>query len=175
MLIYTINRTLAIYNPEQIDLWTIESGVSVRQLDAYTLSVSPVISSRYQIFKPEETILSVEGIGTWHICYQPGLNDIVIVRPKDKQDTWIILADVEIAINEEIDYKDIRIPGGGEASVEPDYEMIDTGNLYGRPYRYGCPMIIRIPKRYRPMQKEIRNEIEKHMTSGDYPIILYKD
>ena len=176
MLIYTVNKMLAICRPDQIDIWEIESGASIRQIDAYQLGVSEIRSSKYKIDLTQETIVELPPVGDWVIYYDPVLVRIKTARAgMNLPNHGIPIADLTVSINEEIDYKDIRIPGGGEASSVPNYEMIDTGNLYGRPYRYGCPMIIRIPSRYKPMQDEIRSEIEKHIASGDYPIILYKD
>ena len=88
---------------------------------------------------------------------------------------YVKIADVNVKDNKDIFYKDVRSPGGGEMSATPNYEMIDTGNLYGRPYRYGCPMIIEVPSRLKSLDKEIKSEVEKHISSGDYPIIVYKD
>ena len=176
MLIYTANKILAIYRPDQIDIWEIESGVSIRQIDTYQLGISEIKSSKHKINLTQETIVELPAVGNWVIYYDPDLATIKIASAGiNLPNHGIPIADLTVSINEEIDYKDIRIPGGGEASATPNYEMIDTGNLYGRPYRYGCPMIIRIPSRYKPMQEEIRNEVEKHIASGDYPIILYKD
>ena len=186
MLIYTMDRTLAIYDPEKLKVWEIESGVSIRKTDDETIYIAPILSSRHQIWIPRETVLSLPITGEYILWYEPESNKLIIKEniPQSDSDEEteeedkkvpIPLADIKISVNEEIDYKDIRIAGGGESSAEPNYEMIDTGNIYGRPYRYGCPMIIRLPERYKPMQKEIRSEIEKHITSGDYPIILYKE
>jgi hypothetical protein len=177
MLIYTANKMLAIYYPNQVDVWEIESGVSIRQIDAYQLGISEIQSSKHKINLIEETIINIPPVGDWIIYYDPVKAKIEQPEPAGRilSNNGIPIADLTISINEEIDYKDTRIPGGGEASAIPNSETIDTGNLYGRPYRYGCPIIIRIPSRYKPMQEEIRNEVEKHIASGDYPIILYKD
>lgn len=178
VLVWTMDRTLAIYNPEDVVLREIESGITIRQIDIYHIGVSAARSSKHRIYTIEESVLELPKIGKFAVVYDTLLSMFMIIDETEDDDIfgdYIKIASVSVTINTDIVYDDIRICGGGEASFEPSYEMIDTGSIYGRPYRYGCPMIIKLPERYKPMQTEIRSEVEKHIASGDYPIILYKD
>lgn len=175
ILVYTVNHSLLLYNPAEIAIRKIETGIYIRQIDQFNLGIAAAKSSKYKIYTTEEQIVPIPEIGNYVIYYDTGSQQFISSQKIEDDNQYVKVASVSVQINTDIIYKDIRKPGGGEASTEPNYEMIDTGNLYGRPYRYGCPMIIQLPARYKPMQKEIRSEVEKHIASGDYPIILYKD
>ena len=82
-------------------------------------------------------------------------------------------ATINITRNYDIDYVDIRQLGGGDKS-KTNYEMIDTGNIKGRPYRIGNIMLIRLPKRFENIDSDVKSELNKHIASGDYPIIIYE-
>ena len=176
MLVYTTNRSLLLYDPDYTSLKLIESGIQIRQVDIYQLGISATRSSKYRIYTTEEQFVALPSIGTYVIYYAPAEQKFkAALTGSTLSNDAVPVADVTVSINEDITYKDIRKPGGGEASAVPNYEMIDTGNRYGRPYRYGCPMIIQLPSRYKPMRQEILSEVQKHIASGDYPIIIYKD
>lgn len=167
ILIYTIHKSLLLCNPEDIVAKLIETGVKIRIIDNYHIGISAVRSSKYNIFTEEEQVIYLDQIGEYNIVCKDNVFN--------KKGPGIKVAHISIERNIDVVYKDIRKLGGGEASATPNYEMIDTGNRYGRPYRYGCPIIIKLPLRYKPMQEQIRSEVEKHIASGDYPIILYEE
>ena len=162
-----MHKSLLICKADDIVAKRIESGVQIRIIDNFHIGISPVKSSTYQINTEEEQILDLKTVGDYNIVYRDGSfynngNGIVVAR-------------ISVTANTDVVYKDVRRLGGGEASEIPNYEMIDTGNRYGRPYRYGCPMIIQLPGRFKPMKEQIRSEVDKHIASGDYPIILYEE
>lgn len=167
ILIYTVHKSLLLCSPEDIVAKLIETGVKVRIIDEYHIGVSAMRSSKYNIFTEEEQVLYIDQVGEYDIVCRD--NTFYLAGPGIK------VAHISVKINTDVAYKDIRKMGGGEASAIPNYEMIDTGNRYGRPYRYGCPIIIRLPSRFKPMKEQIRSEVEKHIASGDYPIILYEE
>lgn len=177
ILIYTTNKTMAIYNPLDITFRTIESGISIRNIDNVRLGISATRSSKYRIFTTTEQFVDLDTIGDYIVYYNQmaGMFEICFSDEYQESEYYVKIADVNVKDNKDIFYKDVRSPGGGEMSATPNYEMIDTGNLYGRPYRYGCPMIIEVPSRLKSLDKEIKSEVEKHISSGDYPIIVYKD
>ena len=63
--------------------------------------------------------------------------------------------------------------GGGECSII-NYDMLDSGSLKGRPYRLGSTMIIKLPKRFKDQRENILSEIKKHMSSADYPVLMFE-
>ena len=189
VLIYTVNKTMLICDIKEISLDQIESGVSIRQVDAYTLAVAPMQSTKYRIYTTEEKFVSFNNAGAaagdlvYTLFYDRAYNTNKAVTPfkmelsgqNTTKGDLVKIATITISVNMDMEYKDVRKLGGGEASTVPNYEMIDTGNRYGRPYRYGCPMLIELPARFQPMDEQIQSEVKKHIASGDYPIILYKD
>ena len=52
--------------------------------------------------------------------------------------------------------------------------MLDSGSLKGRPYRLGSTMIIKLPKRFKDQRENILSEIKKHMSSADYPVLMFE-
>lgn len=171
VLVYTMEGTLLFCDPVVAGYKLVESGIRIRQVDEYTVGVSAAKSSAYQICTTEEQLLSLPSVGAYTIGYNRA-NRRFIVKPEE---TDVVIATVQVSQNTDIVYRDIRTAGGGEASTVPNYEMIDTGSRYGRPYRYGCPMVIQLPVRFQKADAQIRSELQKHIASGDYPIIIYKD
>ena len=53
--------------------------------------------------------------------------------------------------------------------------MIDTGSLKGRPFRLGSTMIIKLPKRFEQYKSILESELQKHISSGDYPILIFEN
>lgn len=171
ILVYTMNQSLLLCNPEDISAKLIESGITIRVIDEWHIGVSAVKSSNRKIYTEEEQILELKDLEHAKESFVVTFND----GEFSIDGSGLIIARGTISVNTNVLYRDIRRLGGGEASEEPNYEMIDSSCLYGRPYRYGCPMIIQLPERYLPMHNEIMSEVKKHITSGDYPIILYEE
>ncbi len=85
-----------------------------------------------------------------------------------------ILAYITLTSEKETKTYDVRVMGGGLPVSEKDnYDMVDIGNVYGRPYRIGSTMIIRLPKIYKQYDDIIKTAINKHISSGTYPVIIY--
>ena len=175
MLVYTNNKTLLICPKNSDFLQTIESGVVIYDNKDMTITVDPIFSTKYKIVSNTTEIISIPiEVGHYYLVYSRADN-MLLIKKAEEASNDIKLAEIIIQDNLDIVYKDVRIPGGGEWSEIPNYEMIDTGNIKGRPLRYGGLMIIQLPIRFKTMKTEIQSEIEKHMTSGDYPILVFKD
>lgn len=69
---------------------------------------------------------------------------------------------------------DIRVLGGGEAADITNYELIDSSNLMGRPYRVGSVSFVKIPKQYKKFAAELFNQLESNMSSGEYPVLVFE-
>ena len=54
-------------------------------------------------------------------------------------------------------------------------KWIDTGSLKGRPFRLGSTMIIKLPKRFEQYKSILESELQKHISSGDYPILIFEN
>ena len=85
------------------------------------------------------------------------------------------VAEIRVIPHFQIHTVDVRVRGGGLAVNEPDnFNMIDIGNVYGKPYRVGSTLIIRLPKRLSKYEDEIADAVNKHISAGDYPIIIFE-
>ena len=176
MLAYTSEKTLLVYDRNSSKMQIVESGISLRDNGDMTITIDPMFSTQYNIVSPEEHMLTIPSkTGTYLLVYLKDSPKVFSIVAGDTLENSVIIAKVSIIDNLDIKYKDVRILGGGEWSTEPNYEMIDTGNINGRPIRYGSIMVIQLPLRFKTIQNELQSEIEKHVTSGDYPILIFKD
>jgi hypothetical protein len=70
----------------------------------------------------------------------------------------------------------MRLKGGGLPEDMPDnFNLLDIGHIYGRPYRQANTLIITLPKRYEQYKQEILDVINKYRVAEDYPILFFED
>ena len=65
--------------------------------------------------------------------------------------------------------------GGLPEQLPDDYNMMDIGNLNGRPYRLGSTNIIHLPMAYKKYKDKIEDAVNLHAASGEYNIIVFDD
>ena len=71
---------------------------------------------------------------------------------------------------------DMRLKGGGLPEDLPDnFNLLDIGHIYGRPYRQANTLIITLPKKYEQYKDEILKVINKYKVAEDYPILFFED
>jgi hypothetical protein len=71
---------------------------------------------------------------------------------------------------------DMRLKGGGLPEDMPDnFNLLDIGHIYGRPYRQSNTLIITLPKKYEPYKNEILEVINKYKVAEDYPVLFFED
>ena len=71
---------------------------------------------------------------------------------------------------------DMRLKGGGLPEDMPDnFNLLDIGHIYGRPYRQANILVITLPKKYEPYKKEILDIVEKYKVAEDYTILFFED
>ena len=71
---------------------------------------------------------------------------------------------------------DMRLKGGGLPEDMPDnFNLLDIGHIYGRPYRQANTLVITLPKKYEPYKKEILDIVEKYKVAEDYTILFFED
>ena len=71
---------------------------------------------------------------------------------------------------------DMRLKGGGLPEDMPDnFNLLDIGHIYGRPYRQANTLVITLPKKYEPYKKEIFDIVEKYKVAEDYTILFFED
>ena len=96
--------------------------------------------------------------------YEPASNKVylsLITISKIKSDKYIT---------------DMRRKGGGLPEDMPDnFNLLDIGHIYGRPYRQANTLVITLPKKYEPYKNEILEVINKYKVAEDYPILFFED
>lgn len=97
--------------------------------------------------------------------------DSKIDIPKD----YIILATIKIRQrSDKTALVDMRQRGGGlPYHAKDDYNCLDIGHAYGRPYRKGGAIIITLPKKIEAHKERIEMIVKEHCAAEDYPIILF--
>lgn len=71
---------------------------------------------------------------------------------------------------------DMRLKGGGLPEDMPDnFNLLDIGHIYGRPYRQANTLVITLPKKYEQYKNEILEVVEKYKVAEDYTILFFED
>lgn len=179
--IYSLEETILIYPLRENVISLIED--SMKNLITYKLigehhflSVSKFKSSLLQLDFPE-TIFEIKDIGTSYVlCAKFGKVYLLTQKEYKEQHNinYIKLADIYIKKNTELNSYDLRSLGGGESEFIENYEMIDTGNLLGRPYRKGSGVIIELPSSYKKYEDIIKEQINLNISSSEEPFIIYR-
>lgn len=180
--LYTSRHSVIHYHQEVIK--KIESGLSVStevsEAGMY-ITVHPCKSSKHRICTLHDQRFRLEDPRIPYVlCCKPGTPDVENVFELIPSDEYSIfngfkLATIKVITTEAAKVHDIRIEGGGlPLDSEPDYNMIDIGHVNGRPYRIGSTMIIRLPAKLKEHKDKIMSAIEKHASSGDYPVIVFE-
>ena len=179
----TTKSTIIHYKQEDINLVETPIKLSyVIQDNTPYIIVAPMHSSSQYIHTTQEQLLKIENVHKEYcICTREGYIDsdnVFVLIAKEEYSAQLHgmkIADVYIEIEDRANVLDIRIKGGGLPIAAPnDYQMIDIGNIYGRPYRLGGTMIIRLPKNCKPYEDILYKEIEKHATSADHIILVFE-
>ena len=132
-------------------------------------SITPIYSKEEQVLRvPEE-----------HSEYVLSCKDSIFKLIPEKfynpLTDGLKIATVRVIQNRVVKNYDMRILGGGlPEGEEPNFNLLDIGHIDGRPYRVGSAMIITLPKRLEPYKDIITKTVNRHVTSGDYPIILFE-
>ena len=179
----TTKTTVINYRQEDVNIVESKMLLDYNIIDdiAY-LTVHPFASSSMRIHTAsDQTFRISEANIKYYLCAlstSPEVESMFQVIPFDQYSYnkhGHILAAVILRGKKTTKLYDISIKGGGlPESLEDNYNLIDIGNTYGRPYRVGSTMIIKLPKRYKEYDAYIKNAIVEHMASGDYPVVIYQ-
>jgi hypothetical protein len=177
--IYTTKGTIINYNFSENVIKTIEDKLIISyekinekhfiNINSFKSSINGInnIAQRIEIPDSHKYVLYYEK--------SSGQFQIALQAIYSKETYGRAFAYITLIYSTDLSCGDIKIYGGGECSKNPNYEMIDTGSMKGRPYRIGSTMIIRLPKRFEKNRDILMAEIKKHMSSGDYPILVFED
>ena len=182
--IYTVNGTIMNYDADSSVIYLLEDVPKIRNIsetDRYGISINPYRSSLNNISVLHTTNLFSDIAGepfllnTYYTVYYDVIEKRILTVKKDNFDSEekIPLANIILDSDTSIEIGDIRQLGGGEISSS-NYEMIDSGNIYGRPIRIGSIFIIKLPQRFQNYRTILENELKKHIVSGDYPILVFE-
>lgn len=181
LLIYTTNQELKFIDKVNYSLYDIEQLPNISYKynnDKLEIVVSPYYSSSQNIAKSEQTYLTIHDINKNYVLYMRKTSIIAdqefYILEDTEQSNDIKIADIIIKLNNNIVPTDVRVIGGGSSKYD-NYDYIDTGNINGRPYRVGTSMVITLPKRYEPYRNQLQQQINKHISSAEAAIIIFKD
>lgn len=149
--------------------------------DNIYINVKPILNSSQGVYTNSEVKLKLEDTDIeYYLCgyetlagIESGL-ELVPVDIYNENTFGKLIARIRPLKKEYTKLYDTRVFGGGLPEKSPDdYEMLDIGNPYGRPYRIGSTLIIKIPKKYEEYNDRIQSEVKKHISAGDYPVFVY--
>ena len=182
---YTSSGNIVYYTPE--DVYLIErpfkANYSIDSNNVIRIMIEPAKSSTHKIHTELTCTLTVpNNYGTYYICANPLPGELSTVfnlvlsdRYNEAKDGYKI-ATVVISCEQHTKIYDVRVMGGGLPEQLPDdYNMMDIGNLNGRPYRLGGVNIIRLPLAYKKYKDKIEAAVNQHAASGEYNIIVFDD
>lgn len=182
---YTSSGNIVYYVPE--DVYLIErpfkAGYSIDSNNVIRIVVEPAKSSLHKIHTERPFELEVpNNLGTYYICASPLPGELstvfklVLSNNYDSAKDGYKIATVVISCEQHTKVYDVRIMGGGLPEQLPDdYNMMDIGNLNGRPYRLGSTNIIHLPIAYKKYKDKIEDAVNLHAASGEYNIIVFDD
>lgn len=180
-LIYTTNQELKFIDKVNYSLYDIEQLPSISYKydnDKLNIVISSYYSSSLNIAKNEKTDIIINDINKNYVLYMRKtsvFNDQnFYILEENEKSTDIKIADIIIKLSNNIIPTDVRVIGGGSSKYN-NYDYIDTGNIHGRPYRVGTSMVITLPKRYEPYRDQLQKQIDKHISSAEAAIIIFKD
>lgn len=180
-LIYTTNQELKFIDKVNYSLYDIEQLPSISYKydnDKLNIVVSSYYSSSLNIAKNEKTDIIINDINKNYVLYMRKtsvFNDQnFYILEENEKSADIKIADIIIKLSNNIIPTDVRVIGGGSSKYN-NYDYIDTGNIHGRPYRVGTSMVITLPKRYEPYRDQLQKQIDKHISSAEAAIIIFKD
>jgi hypothetical protein len=176
---------------EQNKLYLIENDQDL------VVRLYPIKSSKYGLNITKDMRLTIPSIKT--LITKEEENTSILVYKNDKYVVYIDDETRELCYLFESDYQDssdkikiatiilnkkhgnksitdIRRRGGGLPLDMPDnFNLLDIGHIYGRPYRQANTLVITLPKKYEMYKDEILEVINKYKVAEDYPILFFED
>lgn len=177
--VYSSSGTILQYDRKNTVINTIEDPVTIsyeKTDDGYQITIDPICSSNYKIVTEKQTLTLPDGddFTLYTAPMESGVETAVCyIVPTASFTSGIRLARIKIIRTLELTTYDLRKLGGGEIGCV-NYDMIDTGNILGRPYRLGSALIIKLPKEYKPYADIIREQLELNVSSGECPILVFE-
>lgn len=180
---YTTKHTVINYTQEQIYLVETPLVVNVSIISGIGyVTVEPMISSSKKIYTVTQQTFKIEDFTTEYNLYvNQASSDMentffLIERSMVPNATHTLVGTISFTVSTNSTACDTRIMGGGiPLEQADDYDMLDIGHVYGRPYRVGSSLVIRLPKTLEQFEERIRTELDKHIAAGDAYVIVFED
>lgn len=163
-------------------VYKIKSGLEqmtsfVKKTDSVILKIKPFKDSLAGINIKEQTTLTIDfpSVTSSEEYAVYVLNGIARSIKSDKYDgtgKCLFYVSVDRVYADNTVY-DIRTRGGG--STTENFNLLNIGNMSGRPYRKAGSYIITLPAKYKQYDAYIKEAVGQHCSSSDMPIILYKE
>lgn len=179
----TTKQTIINYAKEDINFVETKFFLEYNILNniAY-ITINPYYSSSHKMYSTYKQTLVLKDFNIeYYICAKETSPQIettfTLISSSDYsfEKNGYILCYVTLATEKETNLYDVRVKGGGLPENQANnYNLMDIGNPYGRPYRIGSTMIIRLPEECKQYESLLYKEINKHISSGEYPIIVYE-
>ena len=179
----TTKDTVVIYEQDEVYLMTSRVPLTSKTLPGgCCVVVGPVHDSIRCIYSDEPQELIVPNINmVWFVCTKRGnalsTNTFSLVEQGEyslAKDGYKV-AEVRVVPHYDAKLIDVRTPGGGLPAGERDvYNLMDIGNVYGRPYRIGSTLIVRLPLKLRKHKDKIMAAVKKHIAAGEYPVLIFE-
>lgn len=179
---YTTKHTVINYKPE--DLALVEEPINLEftsSENALFLTVHPYVSSKNEICTKVDQTFKMEDLSVDYVLFVgKGSVDIrntfFLLKSTEQPDpSYLRVADITFEIEQAPEAYDTRIMGGGLPDDQPnDYDMLDIGHIFGRPYRVGSSLVIRLPIKFQNYKERIAKELDKHIAAGDEYVLVFE-
>lgn len=181
--VFTSKRTILAFSGQKYKI--VESAVNISTSindDKCYVTVSPFSSSKNKLVLKNMASFEIKDLDKEYALYAlpvsvPGQESYLFVKEVDSPNQLegaVKLATVYVECEGSPIATDIRTLGGGIPVTENDYDMLDIGNILGRPYRTGVGAVITLPKSMEKYDARIRDAIEKYKVAADEFFILYE-
>jgi len=182
--VYTTQGTIMFY--KQNEYLLIEDEVhfftEIDDDENCYVTIEPFVSSRNRMVVSKPKKMKIEYIDMQYDVYVlpigvAGESEVMLVEHSKWKTMGSVakVATIRVEFQGEPAAYDIRLLGGGLPSEYTDYEMMDIGNIKGRPYRVGVAAVIELPKKYRIYDERIKESVNRYKVAADQMYVTYKD
>ena len=179
----TTKNTVIYFNQDCI--YKIESKIDLQQIinnenNTCKVLLKPFKSSKHRLNLKDEIILNIPDLSeVYYLLALPvnknGESTVRLVPRKSYDYTGeVILGEIRVILTTKKVCSDARISGGGlPEAMQDNYDLLDIGNLYGRLFRAGTSLIIRLPSYLEKYDSYIKDAIEQWKNATTYIVIHY--
>lgn len=179
----TTKNTVIYFNQDCI--YKIESKIDLQQIinnenNTCKVLLKPFKSSKHRLNLKDEIILNIPDLSeVYYLLALPvnknGESTVRLVPRKSYDYTGeVVLGEIRVILTTKKVCSDARISGGGlPEAMQDNYDLLDIGNLYGRLFRAGTSLIIRLPLYLEKYDSYIKDAIEQWKNATTYIVIHY--